>query len=80
MTTYTAPKTIYKTTTSLVAGDVISTGNMWCGFTTKTVIDVKESQYNPRMLVVTFQFSHGGIYDSVEGKNARWSVITQEAK
>lgn len=76
---YTAPKTITKTTMKLVPGDVISTGDMFYGFHTYTILNVKISAANPRKALVTIQFNHGGIYESHEGKNTRWSVVVKEA-
>lgn len=80
ITMHQAPKTITKTTMKLQPGDVISTGNMYDGFETYTIVDVQPSSVNARRALVVIQFPHGGTYINHEGKNTRWSVIVGEAK
>lgn len=70
-----APKTIQKTTLNLVPGDLILTGDMFDGFWHYTIVEVKPSQHNKRMALVTVRFDHGGTVTTVEGKNTRWFVI-----
>lgn len=79
-TLHKAPSTITKTTMHLEAGDVISTGNCFHGFWSYTIVDVTPSAHNKRTALVTMRFDHGGEVRTVHGKNARWSVITKEAK
>ena len=69
-----SPKTISKTTLNLVPGDEISRGNAWDGFWSYTVVSVAPA-HNPRMMVVTVRFDHGGTCELVEGKNVHWPVL-----